>query len=73
MRDNIELTDCPEELQLSIKSCVERFPAVEILPVQKMESTPYKEKTIVDTDYKVFTLHGNYFCVYMLSESRRKD
>lgn len=67
MREYIKLSECPEALQQSISLYLEKFPAVKILSVQKWESTPYKDKSIIETDYKVFTLHGNYFSVYSLS------
>lgn len=73
MCKDIKLSECPEVLQQSIRSYIENFPNVEILSVQKRESTPYKDKSIIDTDYKVYTLRGNYFKVYRFSESSKEE
>lgn len=67
MKEVIELSDCPENLQQSINSYLSNFPKAEVLSVQKYLQTPYKDKTITDTTYKVFTLYGNLFKVYRLS------
>lgn len=73
VKEIIELIDCPEKLQKSVADYLESMPAAEVLSVQKVQTTPYKDKTIIDTSYKVFTLVGNYFCVHKLSLSSNPE
>lgn len=73
MREIIELRDCPVLLREKVNAYLERFPEVEILSVQKIHGTPYKDKSIIDTSYKVFTLQGNYFCVYKMSVCSKSE
>lgn len=73
MEEIIELKDCPKPLQMSVNSYLERFPDVEILSVQTWKSTPYKDKSIVDTKYSVFTVRYNYFSVYSLTVSSKEE
>lgn len=73
MKEEIKLNDCPESLQQSVNSYLKSSPNAELLAVQKYVQTPYKDKTIIDTTYKVFTLHGNYFKVYRLSTCSKEE
>lgn len=72
-KEKIKLVDCPEKLQASVNSNLKNFPKSEILDVQKYVSTPYKDKTITDTTYKVFILYGNVFEVFRLSTCSKEE
>jgi len=67
MKEIIKLSDCPDNLQQAVSAYLIKFPEVEVLSVQRWIQTPYKDKSITSTYFKVFTLHGNYFCVYKTS------
>lgn len=73
MKEDIKLSECPEKLQASVEYNMNRFPESEILAVQKYISTPYKDKTIIDTTYKVFILFGNLFEVFRLSTCSKEE
>lgn len=64
MKEVIELSDCPENLQQSVNSYLSEFPEVEVLAVQKLLRKSYEDKTITNITYRVFTTHGNYFSVF---------
>ncbi|QWU14268.1 hypothetical protein SAMN04487895_101564 [Paenibacillus sophorae] len=73
MKEEIKLNDCPESLQQSVNSYLNSTPNAELLAAQKYVQTPYKDKTIIDTTYKVFTLNGNYFKVFCLSTCSKEE
>ncbi|MNB98932.1 hypothetical protein D3C75_461930 [compost metagenome] len=63
MREEILLSDCPQVLQDRVKKVLEETSS-EIFFVQKWEYTPFKDKTIVMTDYRVFMQHGYEVGIY---------
>lgn len=73
MKEDIKLSECPEKLQASVESTMNRFPESKILAVQKYISTPYKDKSIIDTTYKVFILFGNLFEIFKLSTCSKEE
>lgn len=64
MKDVISLSECPQKLQEAVVEYTNRWPEVRILEAQKFSSTPFKDKSIIDTTFRVFTIHGNYFHVF---------
>lgn len=73
MKEEINLNECPENLQESVNLYFNKTSNAELLAVQKYVTTPYKDKTIIDTTYKVFTLNGNLFRVYRLSTCSKEE
>lgn len=67
MKEYIDLSDCPIRLQESVNRSLEQNVGKTILSVQKWVTTPYKDKTITDTAYKVFLQYGNYFTIHQIS------
>lgn len=72
-REIIELSDCPDFLQEKVIDYMQDRRGIEILSVQKEISTPYKDKTIIDTTYSVYTLQSNYFCIHSTSVSSKPE
>lgn len=62
--EKVQLSDCPANLQDAVNKYVGGMPEIELLSVQRLVTTPYKDKTITNTTHRVFTQHGNYFCVF---------
>ncbi|MET1174351.1 hypothetical protein [Paenibacillus amylolyticus] len=73
MKAVIHLDECPEALKTEVQSYLEHQPKAEILSVQTWTSTPYKDKTIIDTAYTVYTLVGNYFKIFSLRISTKDE
>lgn len=73
MKEIIELNECPEALITEVQSYLERQPKAEILSVQTWTSTPYKDTTIIDTAYTVYTLVGNYFKIFSIRRSTNEE
>ncbi|MEK3969418.1 hypothetical protein [Paenibacillus sp. FSL H7-0323] len=63
MREEILLTDCPQILQDRVEQMLQNLPG-DIISVQKWETTPFKDKLIVMTDYRVFIQYGFEVAIY---------
>lgn len=72
MREIIELDDCPDKLREKVSEYLKRSYA-ELLSVQKFQDTLYKDKSIITTTYKAFTMRGNYFCVFKMSVCSKEE
>lgn len=73
MKETIKLAECPELLQEKVATFLKRYPESQLLAAQKLELTPYKDNSIINTSYKAFTMHGNYFCVYKMTICSRPE
>jgi hypothetical protein len=58
------LDNVPEPLQKRVNEELERFNYAKLLSVVVMETTPYKDKSIIDTIYKAFIEVANYCYTY---------
>ncbi|CAH1053996.1 hypothetical protein [Paenibacillus pseudetheri] len=63
MREEILLTDCPQVLQDRINQIQQKH-SYDIISVQKWETTPFKDKTIVMSDFRVFLQYGYEVAIY---------
>ncbi|MGG6309820.1 hypothetical protein [Paenibacillus macerans] len=70
---NIQITDCPEKLQESIKDWKERVPYSKVIAIRKVESTPYKDKTIVRITYKAYLQFAYEILILSLATENRTD
>jgi hypothetical protein len=73
MKAIIELNECPDALKTTVQSYLVQLPQTKILSVQTWTSTPYQDKTIIDTAFTVYTLTGNYFKIFSLSRSSKEE
>lgn len=70
---NIEISECPKVLQDSVLNWRERMPYSKLIAVRKNESTPYKDKTIIQTSYKAYFQFGYEFMIISTSETKGMD
>lgn len=70
---NIEVTDCPQKLQESINDWLERVPHSKIISIRKVESTPYKDKTIIRVTFKAYFQFSYEFMILSMSTENRTD
>jgi hypothetical protein len=70
---NIQLTDCPEILQKAVGGKTtdyeKWFGEYQIISVTLFESTPYKDKSIISNNYRVYIMTANFFSIMGYSES----
>jgi len=70
---NIQLSDCPAVLQKAVegkeKQYAKSFGDYQIISVTRMETTPYKDKSIISTYYRVILMTANFFDIMDYSES----
>lgn len=69
MIQEITLEDCPELLQERIKKTQDNLPAARVFYVQRSDSTPYKDKRVIETSYRVFVQYGLEAAVYSTIET----
>ncbi len=69
---NIKLSDCPAILQKAVEEKVSDydkwFGSFEIISVTRFESTPYKDKSIISTQYQVIVFTANFFKIFECAE-----
>lgn len=70
---NIQITDCPQKLQESIKDWLERVPYSKVIAIRKVESTPYKDKTIVRVTYKAYLQLFYEFLILSIATENRNE
>lgn len=70
---NIQITDCPQKLQESIKDWQERVPYSKVIAIRKVESTPYKDKTIVRITYKAYLQFAYEFLILSIATENRTE
>jgi len=82
MRKEIELKDCPQELQDKVNWMMAKLTELKILSIQQWIATPYIDKSIEEYRYNVFYEHGTIVGVVsqrvvpsmpMFSESEASD
>lgn len=66
---NITIEECPQKLQEEVKKWEDRVSGAKIIAVKKRESTPYKDKSIVETTFKVYLQFGYEFLILSTSET----
>jgi hypothetical protein len=69
----ITLDDAPEILRQSVEEEMGRFPFAKLLSVTEYTSTPFKDKTVIETRYTAHIEIGNYFLVLKYSICSNPD
>ncbi|MEG6617463.1 hypothetical protein V6C27_13705 [Peptococcaceae bacterium 1198_IL3148] len=73
MENSVELEQVPEILQNEVKDYLKSYPDARIIDVNLSKSTPYKDKTIIDNSYRVYTEHGNLLTVFRYNVCSNPD
>ncbi|MBJ6362079.1 hypothetical protein ACFOQM_12335 [Paenibacillus sp. GCM10012307] len=63
---NIELTDCPQVLQDRVRQLLESIPT-KVIAVRRIESLPYKDKSVVVTRYKAYLQYAYEISILSMS------
>lgn len=66
---NVELSQCPQALQDSVADWKQRVPYSKLIVVRKIVSTPYKDKSVIQTTYKAYFQFGYEFMIISISET----
>ena len=72
-REIIELRDCPLIMQEAVNNYLSICPESAVLSAQKTQETPFMDKAIIMSTFKVFTLCRSYFTVYKMSTCSNPD
>ena len=69
---NIKLSDCAVVLQKTVEEKISDyekwFGSYEIISVTCFRSTPYKDKSIISTQYQVIVFTANFFKIFECAE-----
>ncbi|MFB6367661.1 hypothetical protein ACFCP7_27235 [Paenibacillus elgii] len=63
MKSELTIADCPQVLQDRVKKSQQSIEGT-IFSVQKWDSTPYKDKSVVVSTYRVFVQFGYEVAIY---------
>jgi hypothetical protein len=66
----VELNQLPQELRRAVEGDLAHNEGCKLLGCNKWDSTPWKDKTIVDTIYKAYTECENVLTVHTFSFGR---
>lgn len=69
----LNLENFPDNIKKALAKYFEVFPEAKIIYSEVVLSTPYKDKSIIENTYKIYTLVGNYFTVLKCSDGILND